>query len=67
MDTVARIDAVDIDPSVKEIAERHFLRHTLSPKIRFLPLSGRYAVRKFRRAGTRYGFTLVDAPPTTTA
>jgi spermidine synthase len=61
MDTVARIDAVDIDPSVKEIAERHFLRETLSPKIRFLPVSGRYAVRKFRRAGARYGFTLVDA------
>ena len=28
---------------------------------RFLPLSARYAVRKLRRDGPHYGFTLVDA------
>ena len=30
-------------------------------KVRFLPLSARYAVRKLRKDGARYGFTFVDA------
>ena len=55
------IDAVDIDPAVRGISERHFLREALSPKIRFLPLSGRYAARKLHQEGRHYGFTLIDA------
>src|SRR5205085_12529725 len=39
-----RVDAVDVDPVVKDIAERNFLRQRLPSKIRFLPLSARYAV-----------------------
>ncbi len=58
---VQRIDAVDVDPAVKPIAEQHFLKETLSPKIRFLPLSARIAVRKLHREGRRYGFTMIDA------
>lgn len=58
---VRRIDAVDVDPVVKGIAERVFLRQPLSAKVRFLPLSARYAVRRLNRDGRRYGFTLVDA------
>src|SRR5437763_1344425 len=33
---VKRIDAVDVDPSVLEIAERHFLQRPLPSKVRFL-------------------------------
>ena len=58
---VRRVDAVDVDPVVRDIAERRFLRQRLPPKVRFLPLSARYAVRKLRKDGERYGFTLVDA------
>jgi len=58
---VRRIDAVDVDPVVKEIAERQFLRQPLPAKVRFLPLSARYAVRKLNRDGQRYGFTFLDA------
>jgi spermidine synthase len=56
---VRRVDAVDVDPVVWDIAERRFLRQRLPSKVRFLPLSARYAVRKLRKE--HYGFTLVDA------
>jgi hypothetical protein len=61
MPNVEHIDAVDVDPVVKDLAERHFLLQSLSPKIQFLPLSARYAVRKLKREGKHYGFAQVDA------
>ena len=56
-----RVDAVDVDPIVRRVAESEFLRQPLPSKVVFLPLSARYAVRKLRADGQRYGFTLVDA------
>lgn len=61
LDSIRRIDAVDVDPSVKAIAEQHFLKQPLSPKIRFIPLSARFAARKLARDGRHYGFTMLDA------
>lgn len=61
MSSVARVDTVDVDPSVRDIAERHFLLEPLSPKVRFYPVSARSAVREFQRQGRRYDFTLLDA------
>lgn len=58
---VQRVDAVDVDPTVLDIAERHFLLQPLSAKIRFYPLSARFALRQFRRQGQRYAFALLDA------
>lgn len=58
---VTRIDAVDVDPVVKQIAQRDFLKAPLSGKIHFWPLSARFAVRKAQVDGQRYGFALVDA------
>ena len=58
---VQRVDAVDVDPVVLTVAEKYFLKQTLPNKVKFLPLSARYAVRKLRRDGARYGFTFVDA------
>ena len=58
---VRRVDAVDVDPVVKDIAEQNFLRQRLPSKVRFLPLSARYAVRKLRKDGEHYGFAFVDA------
>jgi spermidine synthase len=58
---VKQVDAVDVDPVVREVAERNFLRQPLPSQIHFLPLSARYAVRRLRAEGRRYGFTLVDA------
>jgi len=60
-DAVRRIDAVDVDPNVKPIAEKYFLKQPLSPKIHFVPLSARYAVRKLHRDARQYGFTMIDA------
>ena len=57
---IARVDAVDVDPSVKQIAERHFLNAPLPHNVRFLPLSARFAVRKLARDRERYQFTFVD-------
>ena len=57
---VTRIDAVDVDPSVKRIAEQQFLRTPLPQKIHFIPQSARFAVRKLARTRQRYGFTFVD-------
>ena len=58
---VRRIDAVDVDPAVKWIAEREFLKQPLDPKVHFFALSARYALHRLRREGRRYGLTLVDA------
>jgi hypothetical protein len=55
------IDAVDVDPAVKEIAETQFLKHPLPPKVRFLPLSARYAARKLGHEGRHYEFAFLDA------
>ena len=61
IDRVKQVDAVDVDPVVKPIAEHQFLKEPLPSKIRFLPLSARYAVRKLHRDGRHYSFTFVDA------
>jgi hypothetical protein len=57
---VQQVDAVDVDPVVKTIAEREFLKQPLPAKVRFVPLSARYAVRKLRADAVRYGCTFVD-------
>jgi len=57
---ITRVEAVDVDPSVKQIAERHFLQTPLPANVRFLPLSARFAVRKLARDRERYEFTFVD-------
>ncbi|HWZ29850.1 MAG TPA: fused MFS/spermidine synthase [Bryobacteraceae bacterium] len=61
MPVIQRIDAVDVDPSVKPIAEQYFLKQPLSSKIQFLALSARFAVRKLKRESRHYGFTMIDA------
>jgi spermidine synthase len=59
--TVKQVDAVDVDPTVRNIAEKQFLKQRLPTRVRFLPMSARYAVRRLRSDGAHYGFTLVDA------
>jgi hypothetical protein len=58
---VTRVDTVDVDPAVLAVAEQHFLMQPLPSKVHFFPLSARGALGRFRRDGTRYGFTLIDA------
>lgn len=58
---VQQIDAVDVDPTVRRIAEQHFLLQPLPAKIRFYPQSARWALRNFRAAGSHYGFAFLDA------
>jgi predicted membrane-bound spermidine synthase len=61
MPGVERIDAVDVDPAVLEVAEHQFLRAALPAKVRFLAISARYALKRFRAQGVSYDFTLLDA------
>ena len=61
LDYVEQIDAVDIDPRVKQIAEEYFLEETLSEKITFLPQSARYVVNQAIRNGKTYDLILIDA------
>jgi predicted membrane-bound spermidine synthase len=58
---VVRVDAVDVDPDVLEVAERRFLPQRLPAKVHFVPLSARYALRQARGMRVHYGFTLLDA------
>ncbi len=61
LETVKQVDAIDVDPAVKGIAETYFLRRPLPAKVRFLPLSARYAVRRLRADGAHYGLAFLDA------
>jgi len=61
LDEVERVDAVDVDPDVLEIAVSRFLPHRLPAKVHFVPLSARYALRRARAQQVHYGFTLLDA------
>ncbi len=61
LDYVEQIDAVDIDGSIKEIAETYFLEEQLSPKIRFIPQSARYVVNQAIKEWKSYDLILLDA------
>ncbi len=61
MTFVARVDTVDVDPSIRDITERFFLLEPLPAKVRFYPISARSALREFLRQGRHYDFTLLDA------
>jgi spermidine synthase len=58
---VRQVDAVDVDPTVRRIAEQHFLLQPLPSKIRFFPQSARWALRGFRSARAQYGLAFLDA------
>lgn len=55
----AEVTALDIDPRVKDIAERVFLRRPLSPGITFLPLDARFAVRSMEPGS--FDLAMLDA------
>ena len=61
LDFVEQIDAVDIDPSVKHIAEKYFLEEQLSQKINFIPQSARYFVHEALEQWKIYDLIFVDA------
>lgn len=60
-DHVQRIDAVDIDPAVREIAEEYFLQQPLSPKVHFIAQSARGALQDMIRAWKKYDLIIMDA------
>jgi spermidine synthase len=55
--TVERVDVVDVDESLPQIAETYFLSERLSPKIHFFPESARYFLRN---AKEQYDAIVVD-------
>ena len=58
---VKRIDAVDVDPVVLDIAERHFLLQHCRRKCDSFRFPRASRLHKLRRAGEHYGFTFLDA------
>jgi len=61
LDYVEQIDAVDIDPAIKDIAETYFLEEKLSSKITFIPQSARYFVNQAVLNAEKYDLILIDA------
>lgn len=58
---VEQIDAVDIDPRVKPIAEEHFLKTELPEKITFYPQSARFFLYQALQQKKKYDLIFVDA------
>lgn len=61
MSGVARIDTVDIDPTVYEIAQDHFFQAPLDEKIIFHPYSARFVVNQMIKEGKDYDLIFLDA------
>lgn len=55
------IDAIDIDPKVKDIAETYFLEESLDPKITFIPQSARWAINDLIKQDKTYDLVFLDA------
>lgn len=60
-DEVAHVDTVDVDPSVKPIAEKYFLQKPLHEKIAFFPQSARGFLKDAIAQKKHYDTILVDA------
>lgn len=58
---VEQIDAVDIDPRVKTIAETYFLQEPLADSITFIPQSARFFVNQAIQEQIQYDLIFVDA------
>lgn len=59
--SVQNIDAVDVDPQVKMIAEKYFLQTKLPENIVFYPQSARYFVNQARKQWLFYDLIFIDA------
>lgn len=59
--SVTHIDAVDIDSSVKTIAEKYFLQTSLPERITFYPESARYFVAHAKKEKRTYDLIFIDA------
>jgi len=57
-DFIKNIDVIDVDGSLKNIAEQYFLQEKLSDKIQFFPEPSRYFLTHTQE---KYDFILVDA------
>lgn len=57
-DTRNRYTYVDIDPSIKDVAETHFLKQELTPNNHFVPLSARAFLREDKK---RYDLIILEA------
>lgn len=61
LQSVERIDTVDIDPQVKNIAENNFLFQDLPKKVVFYPHSARWFVNQALKNNTTYDLIVLDA------
>ena len=58
---VDKVDTVDIDPKIKEVAEEYFLEEPLDEKITFYPISARGAIQKLLMNNETYDLIFLDA------
>ncbi len=60
-DEIVKVDTVDVDPSVKPIAEKYFLQKPLHEEIAFFPQSARGFLKDAIAQKKHYDTILVDA------
>lgn len=60
MENVKNIDVVDIDPDLKEIAEKYFFEEKLNNKIKSFVSPARFFINNKIKEGKKYDFILVD-------
>gem|GEM_PF-5192498 len=59
---VDNVVAVDIDASVKDIAEKYFLEESLNEKIEFIPRSARGVIHEYEKTDVRrFDLIFLDA------
>lgn len=57
---IYNIDVVDVDPDLKEIAEKYFLEENLNDKVKFIPESARFFINKAIKKNKKYDNVVVD-------
>ena len=60
-DFVEQLDVVDIDGTLDTLAQKHFLKEELHPKITFIPKSARHVIRGSILSAKKYDFIVLDA------
>ncbi len=60
-DFVEQLDVVDIDGTLDTLAQKHFLKEELHPKITFIPKSARHFIRESILSAKKYDFIVLDA------
>lgn len=57
---ISNVDVIDVDPDLKEIAEKYFLEENLNNKVKFIPESARFFINKTIKENKKYDNVVID-------